>query len=159
MTINKDVVLGKNVQIFQPDLVNLYGCEIGDDTKIGAFVEIKTSVKIGKKVKIQAGVFIPEGVTIEDEVFVGPHVVFTNDLYPRATNPNGSLKESQDWKVSPTVVKKRASIGANASVLCGITIGEGAMIGVGSVVTKDVPPWTIVAGNPARVIRKIEDKK
>lgn len=159
MTINKDVILGKNVQIFQPDLVNLYGCEIGDDTKIGAFVEIKTSVKIGKKVKIQAGVFIPEGVTIEDEVFVGPHVVFTNDLYPRSTNPSGDLKNSQDWEVSKTLIKKKASIGANASILCGTTIGEGAMVGIGSVVTKDVPPWTIVTGNPARVIRKIEDKK
>lgn len=159
MTINKDVILGKNVQIFQPDLVNLYGCEIGDDTKIGAFVEIKQSAKIGKKVKIQAGVFIPEGVIIEDEVFVGPHVVFTNDIYPRSTNSDGSLKNSQDWSVAKTLVKKKASIGANASILCGVTIGEGAMVGIGSVVTKNVPAWTIVAGNPAKAIRKIEDRK
>lgn len=158
MAVSKDVILGKNVTIYHPDLVNLYGCEIGDDSKIGAFVEIKSSVKIGKRVKIQAGAFIPEGVIIEDEVFIGPHTVFTNDLYPRSTNLNGSLKEGQDWEISKTIIKKRASIGANASILCGVVVGEGALVGVGSVVTKDVPAWTIVAGNPAKVIRKIEKK-
>lgn len=159
MAISKDVVLGKKVKIYNPKLVNIYGCEIGDYTSIGAFVEIKPGVKIGKKVKIQANAFIPEGVTIEDEVFIGPHVVFTNDLYPRATNIDGTLKSSKDWKITPTFVKKKASIGANATILCGVTIGEGAIIGIGSAVTKDVPANTIVVGNPAKVIRKVPIEK
>lgn len=159
MPINNDVILGKRVKIFHPELVNLYGCSIGDDTSIGAFVEIKNDVQVGKRVKIQAGVFIPDGVTIEDEVFIGPHVCFTNDLYPRATNEDGSLKTEADWKIIPTLVKKYAAIGANATILCGITIGEGSLIGAGSVVTKNVPDWTIVAGNPAKIIGKVKDKE
>ncbi|KKR32877.1 MAG: Transferase hexapeptide repeat containing protein [Candidatus Gottesmanbacteria bacterium GW2011_GWC2_39_8] len=156
MSVKKDVKLGKNVKIYHPELVNLYGCEIGDETTIGAFVEIKPDVKIGKRVKIQAGAFIPEGIIIEDEVFIGPHVCFVNDIFPRATNDDGTLKAVCDWKVKKTVIKKKASIGANATILCGVTVGEGAMIGAGSVVTKDVPDWTVVAGNPAREIRKIK---
>lgn len=159
MPINNDVILGKRVKIHHPELVNLYGCHIGDDTTIGAFVEIKSNVTIGKKVKIQAGVFIPDGVTIEDEVFIGPHVCFTNDLYPRATNVDGRLETEKDWKVIPTRIEKNASIGANATILCGITIGEGSLVGAGSVVVKDVPPWTTVAGNPAKVIGTVKDKR
>lgn len=159
MPISKDVKIGKNTKIYHPELTNLYGCEIGDDCKIGAFVEIMKGVKIGNKVKIQASAFIPESVVIEDEVFIGPHVVFTNDLYPRSTNEDGTLKLSDDWKKVPTLVQKRASIGANSTILCGIIIGEGALIGAGSVVTKDVPGWTVVVGNPAQEIRKINSKE
>lgn len=146
--ITKDVKLGENVKIYQKGLVNLYGCQIGEGSSIAAFVEIGRGVKIGKKVKIQAFVFIPEGVSIEDEVFIGPHVCFTNDKYPSSI--------SSDWKVVPTVVKKGASIGANSTIVCGVTIGEGAMVGAGSVVTHDVPPCTMVVGCPARVIRRIK---
>lgn len=156
MSVSKNVTLGHGVKIHHPDLVNLYGCKIGNDCTIGAFVEIRKEVIIGNKVKIQAHVFIPEGVYIEDEVFIGPGVMFTNDLFPRATNPDGSLKKSSDWKINKTKVCKKASIGANATILCGITIGEGALVGAGSMVTKDVPPWTIVTGNPARVRKKID---
>lgn len=156
MPVAQDVKLGKNIKIYHPESVNLYGCEIGDNSVIGAFVEIRRKVKIGKKVKIQAFSFIPENVSIEDEVFIGPHVVFTNDPYPRSTNEDSTLKTTDDWESIPTIVKRRASIGANATVLCGITIGEGAIVGAGSVVTKDVPPWTIVVGNPARLLRKIK---
>lgn len=156
MSITKDVRLGKNTKIYHIKNVNIYGCTIGDNCIIGSFVEIRKRVKIGNKVKIQTGVFVPEGVIIEDEVFVGPHVVFTNDIFPRATNKNGSLKKPEDWEEISTRVCKKASIGANATILCGLTIGEGAIVGAGSVVTKDVPPWTIVVGNPAKVIRKIE---
>ena len=159
MAVAKDVRLGRNVKIYQPDLVNLYGCEIGDDCVIGAFVEIRKTVKIGSRVKIQAGAFIPEGVIIEDEAFIGPQACFTNDIYPRSTNPDSSLKSPDDWKIIPTYVRKRASIGAGAIIRCGVTIGEGAIVGIGSVVTRDVPPWTIVYGNPARVARKIEPGK
>lgn len=154
--IEKDVKLGKEVKIYHPELVNLYGCEIGDECVIGSFVEIRKTVKIGNRVKIQAFVFIPEGVTIEDEVFIGPHVCFTNEKFPRSTNSDGTLQTSANWEVIRTKVCKRASIGANATVLCGITIGEGAMVGAGAVVTKDVLPYTIVVGNPARVVRKIK---
>ncbi len=157
--ITKDVKLGKNVQIFQPDIVNLYGCEIGDNTKIGAFVEIRKDVKIGKNVKIQTFVFIPEGVIIEDNVFIGSHVCFTDDKYPRATNPDGTLKKPGDWKITPTIVKKGASIGANATILSSLAIGENALVGAGAVVTKDVPSDTIVVGNPAKVLRELKDKK
>jgi acetyltransferase-like isoleucine patch superfamily enzyme len=146
------VKLGKDVKIY--GFTNLYGCEIGDESKIGTFVEIQKGAKIGARCKISCHTFICEGVTIEDEVFVGHGVMFTNDLLPRATAAGGALQTEADWKVVPTLVKRGASIGSNATLLCGITIGEGAIVGAGSVVTKDVPPHTVVAGNPARVLRK-----
>ena len=155
--ITKDVKLGNNVIIHHKELVNLYGCEIGDNTKIASFVEVKKDVKIGKNCKIETFAFIPEGVTIEDECFIGPHVCFTNDKLPRATNKDGTLKTAKDWKVVKTLVKRRASIGANATILCGIIIGENSIVGAGSVVTKDVPPNSIVVGNPAKVIGKVKD--
>jgi len=156
--IGKDVKLGKNVNIYHPELSNIYGCEIGDECIVGALVEIKQDVKIGKRVKIQAFAFIPENVTIEDEAFIGPHVCFTNDLYPRSTNKNGTLKSAKDWEKIPTRVCKKASIGANSTILCGVTIGEGAMVGAGSVVTHSIPAYTVAVGNPAKVIRKIDKK-
>lgn len=152
MPISQDVILANGVRIFQPDLVNLYGCSIGQDTKIGTFVEIQKNAVIGAYCKISSHSFICEGVTIEDEVFIGHGVMFINDLYPRSTNWDGSLQTESDWKVVETIVKKRASIGSNATVLAGITIGEGALIGAGAVVTKNVPPYKIVAGVPARII-------
>lgn len=152
--IIKDVKLGKDVKIF--GFVNLYGCEIGDNTKIGTFVEVQKNAKIGKNCKISTHTFICEGVTIEDNVFIGHNVTFINDKYPKATNPDGSMQTEADWKVIPTLVKKGASIGSSATILCGVTIGENAIIGAGSVVTKDVPDNTIVAGVPARIIRKIK---
>lgn len=153
--VKSDVNLGKNVMIYHPNLVNLYGCKIGDNCIIGAFVEIQKNVKVGNNVKIQAFAFIPEGVTLEDEVFIGPHACFTNDLSPRATTHEGKLKKKNDWQVTATRVCKKASIGANATILCGVTIGEGAMIGAGSVVLEDVPSWTVVVGNPAKIIKTI----
>ncbi len=153
----EDVKLGKNVKIYRKELVNLYGCEIGGNSKIGSFVEVQKNAKIGKNCKIEAFAFIPEGVVLEDEVFVGPHACFTNDRLPRATTAEGSLKTGEDWKVSKTIVKRRASIGANATIICGITIGENSMVGAGSVVTKDVPANSIVAGNPAKAIGKVKD--
>ena len=156
--ITKDVKLGKNVKIYHKDMVNLFGCEIGENTKIGTFVEIKKEVKIGKNCKIEPFAFIPEGVTLEDGVFIGPHVCFTNDKLPRATNLDGSLKAEDDWEVTNTLVKKRAAIGANATIMCGITIGENAMIGAGSVVTIDVPKNSIAVGNPAKIIGKVKDE-
>lgn len=157
--IASDVRLGKNVVIYHPNLVNLYGCEIGDGCKIGAFVEIRKQVKIGSHVKIQAFAFIPEGVTIEDGVFIGPHVCFTNDIYPRAINPDGSLMQADDWEIVPTLVRYGASIGANATILCGVTIGEHALVGAGAVVTRDVPAFAIVAGVPARVIGDVRTRQ
>jgi acetyltransferase-like isoleucine patch superfamily enzyme len=151
--IAPDVKLGRDVKIYA--FVNLYGCEIGDESKIGAFVEIQKGVRIGRRVKISSHTFICEGVTIEDEVFIGHGVMFINDRYPRASTPEGELQTEADWEPVPTIVKKGASIGSNATILCGVTIGEGAIVGAGSVVTKDVPPFTIVAGNPAQVFRKI----
>jgi len=148
------VKLGENVQIY--DFVNLYGCDIGNDTKIGTFVEIQKGVKIGSNCKISTHSFICEGVTVEDDVFIGHHVVFINDPYPRATNEGGELQTEADWTVHPTVVKRGASIGSGSVILCNVTIGENALVGAGSVVTKDVAPSTIVAGNPARLIRKRE---
>ncbi|MGH7794008.1 MAG: acyltransferase [Candidatus Binatia bacterium] len=148
-----DVKLGKDVQIH--NFVNLYGCEIGDKTKIGSFVEIQKGVRIGRNCKISSHSFICEGVNIDDEVFVGHHVVFINDRYPRATNDSGQLQTDQDWTVIPTSVGRSASIGSGAVILCGIQIGEGSMIGAGSVVVKDVPPYTIVAGNPSRTFRRL----
>jgi acetyltransferase-like isoleucine patch superfamily enzyme len=150
MPIGKDVQLGRDVKIFHPELVNLYGCSVGDETKIGTFVEIQGGANIGSRCKISSHSFICEGVTIEDEVFVGHGVMFTNDRFPRATTADGELQGPADWKVEPTRVCRRASIGSNATILCGITIGEGAIIGAGSVVTRDVPPNAVVAGVPAR---------
>jgi UDP-2-acetamido-3-amino-2,3-dideoxy-glucuronate N-acetyltransferase len=150
--IAPDVKLGENVQI--QDFVNLYGCDIGDNTKIGPFVEIQKGAKIGKNCKIQSHTFICEGVTIEDNAFIGHNVTFINDLYPRSTAEEGQLQTEEDWTVIPTLVKERASIGSSATLLGGITVGQKAIVGAGSVVTKDVPPDTIVAGNPARVIRQ-----
>jgi len=152
-----NVKLGKNARVFC--FANLYGCIIGENTKIGAFVEIQKNVLIGKNCKISSHSFICEGVTIEDGVFIGHGVMFINDLYPRAVNADGSLQTEEDWKVIKTIVKKRASIGSNATILGGITIGENALVGAGSVVTKDVPPNTIVAGNPAKIIKEIKEKE
>jgi len=152
-----NVKLGKNARVFC--FANLYGCIIGENTKIGAFVEIQKNVLIGKNCKISSHSFICEGVTIEDGVFVGHGVIFINDLYPRAVNADGSLQTEEDWKVIKTIVKKRASIGSNATILGGITIGENALVGAGSVVTKDVPPNTTVAGNPAKIIKEIKEKE
>ena len=149
--IADNVKLGHNVIL--NDFINLYGCEIGDDSRVGPFVEIQKNAFIGKRCKIQSHTFICEGVTIEDDAFVGHGVMFINDKYPASTNADGGLQTEADWKVIPTLVKKGASIGSNATILCGITIGERAIIGAGSVVTKDVPANTIVAGNPAREIR------
>lgn len=158
MAVSKDVKLGKRIKIIHPELVNLYGCELGDDCIVGAFTEIRKTVKVGNKVKIQAGVFIPEGVVIEDEVFIGPHVCFINDLFPRATNKEGNLMNSSEWKEGKTLIRRKASIGANATIMCGIEVGEGAMVGAGSVVISSVPAWTIVVGNPAKVVRKLKLK-
>jgi UDP-2-acetamido-3-amino-2,3-dideoxy-glucuronate N-acetyltransferase len=153
--IAADVKLGKGVKIFA--FTNLYGCEIGDETKIGAFVEIQKNARVGNRCKISSHSFICEGVTIEDEVFIGHNVTFINDLYPRATAAGGQLQTEADWECRPTVVKRGASIGSSATLLCGITIGENAIIGAGSVVTKDVPARAIVAGNPARVLRTTKE--
>ena len=149
--IAPDVTLGKNVKLSQ--FVNLYGCEIGDQTKIGPFVEIQKNAKIGKNCKISSHTFICEGVTIEENVFVGHGVTFTNDSYPRSTTPEGHLKTERDWNVEPTLVKKGASIGSGATILPNLIIGENALVGAGSVVTRDVPANAIVVGNPARVRR------
>jgi acetyltransferase-like isoleucine patch superfamily enzyme len=150
--IAPDVKLGRNVRIF--DFTNLYGCEIGDDTKIGAFVEIQKGVKVGNRCKVSSHTFVCEGVTLEDDVFIGHNVTFINDLVPRATNGTGQLQTEADWKCIRTLVKKGASIGSGATLLCGITVGENALVGAGSVVTKDVPAGAVVAGNPARVLKK-----
>ena len=145
--IGKDVILN--------DFINLYGCKIDDGTRVGPFVEIQKNAIVGKNCKIQSHTFICEGVTIDDEVFVGHGVMFINDRYPRSTTDSGGIQTEEDWEVIPTVIKKGASIGSNATILCGITVGAGAIIGAGSVVITDVPDKTIVAGNPARVIRKL----
>lgn len=152
MPIADSVTLGENVKIFHPSLVNLYGCSVGADTKIGAFVEIQKAAAIGARCKISSHAFICEGVVIEDEVFVGHGVMFTNDRYPRATNADGSLQTEQDWTVEATRVKRAASIGTNATIVSGVTIGAGALVGAGAVVTRDVPDHAIVAGVPARVV-------
>ena len=154
LLIKDDVHIGKNVKL--ANFINLYGCFIDDNTKIGAFVEIQKNATVGKNCKISSHTFICEGVTIEDNVFVGHGVTFINDKFPRATNGDGGLQSEADWKVVPTVVKKGASIGSGSTILCDVTIGEKAIVGSGSIVTKDVPPNTIVAGNPAKFIRKID---
>jgi acetyltransferase-like isoleucine patch superfamily enzyme len=151
--IADDVKLGTNVRL--APFVNLYGCEIGDDTKIGAFVEVQKKATIGERCKISSHTFICEGVTIEDNVFIGHGVVFINDTYPRATTTDGKLQTEADWHVERTVVKKGASIGSGCTILANVTIGENALVGAGSVVTKDVPPRAVVVGNPARVVREI----
>ncbi len=152
--IASDVKLGRDVKIF--DFVNLYGCEIGDETKIGAFVEIQRGAKVGRRVKVSSHTFICEGVEVEDHVFIGHGVTFINDRYPRAVSSAGELQTDRDWKVVPTIVRRGASIGSGSTILCGIEIGQDAIVGAGSVVTRDVPAGTIVVGNPARVLRKIE---
>lgn len=152
MPVADSVQLAEDVKIFHPSLVNLYGCAIGRGSKIGAFVEIQKNATIGQRCKISSHSFICEGVTIEDEVFIGHGVMFTNDRFPRATTEDGSLQTESDWTVEPTIVKRGASIGSNATIVAGITIGERALVGAGAVVTKDVPAYAIVAGVPARVI-------
>jgi acetyltransferase-like isoleucine patch superfamily enzyme len=152
--IADDVKLGTNVRLSR--FINLYGCEIGDETKIGAFVEIQKNASVGKRCKISSHTFICEGVVIEDYVFIGHGVIFTNDTYPRAATAGGTLQTEADWKVEPTVVRKGASIGSGATLLSNISIGENAIVGAGSVVTKDVPPNAIAAGNPAKVLRYIQ---
>ncbi|MDB5527016.1 MAG: transferase hexapeptide repeat containing protein [Devosia sp.] len=148
----KRVSLGEGVVIHQPELVNLYDCSIGPGSRIGAFVEVQKNVSIGRNCKISSHSFICEGVTIEDGVFIGHGVMFTNDIYPRATNDDGELQGSDDWAVVPTIVRANASIGSNATILPGLTIGEGALVGAGAVVTRDVPAGAVVAGVPARVL-------
>jgi UDP-2-acetamido-3-amino-2,3-dideoxy-glucuronate N-acetyltransferase len=157
MPISKDVVLGAGALVFHPDLVNLYGCSIGDGTKVGTFVEIQKNAVIGRNCKISSHSFICEGVTIEDGVFIGHGVMFINDPYPRAVNADGSLQSATDWIVVPTRVKARSSIGSNATIMCGIEIGEGALVGAGAVVTKSVPDFAIVAGVPAKIVGDTRD--
>ncbi len=152
MPIAQDVRLGAGVRIFWPQLVNLYGCTIGEETQIGPFVEIQRGVVVGARCKISSHTFICTGVTLEDGVFVGHGVMFTNDRYPRATTPEGALQTAEDWELLPTRVCRNASIGSHATVLGGVTIGEGALVGAGAVVTRDVPSYAIVAGVPARVV-------
>ena len=155
--IASDVKLGENVKIY--DFVNLYGCQIGDNSKIGTFVEIQKGAKVGKNCKISSHTFICEGVVIEDNVFVGHNVTFINDPYPRAATDDGNLQTEDDWVCIPTQVKKGASIGSSATIMCGITIGKNAIVGAGCVVTKDVPDNTIVVGNPARILKKVDEIK
>lgn len=155
--IAPDVVLGSEVLIHHPDLVNIYGCTIGDYTRIGAFVEIQAGAVVGRRCKISSHSFICSGVTIEDEAFVGHGVMFINDRYPRATAPSGLPQTEADWSVTGTLVKRGASIGSNATVMCGLVIGEGALVAAGAVVTADVPPYSVVAGVPARVVGDVPD--
>ncbi len=156
LQVAPDVKLGRNVRLF--GYANLYGCEIGDDVKIGPFVEIQKGVKVGNRCKISSHSFLCEGVVLEDEVFVGHSVTFINDRFPRATNGNGQLQSEADWTCVSTLVKRGASIGSGTTLLCGVTIGENALIGAGSVVTRDVPADTVVAGNPARIVRTLPPK-
>lgn len=152
MPISKDVHLGEGVTIFHPELVNLYGCAIGDQTRVGAFVEIQRGAKVGARCKISSHSFICEGVTIEDEVFIGHGVIFVNDRYPAATTSTGELQGAGEWTLEPTKIGRKASIGSHATIMCGLTVGEGALVGAGAVVTSDVPPHSVVAGVPARII-------
>jgi acetyltransferase-like isoleucine patch superfamily enzyme len=156
LCITPDVKVGENVKLSK--FINLYGCEIGDNTKIGSFVEIQKNASVGRNCKISSHTFVCEGVTIEDEVFVGHGVTFINDVYPRAANVDGTLQTESDWQVAKTLIKKGASIGSGATILANVTVGENALVGAGSVVTKDVPANTIVAGNPAKRLRSIERK-
>jgi len=156
LAVSDDVKLGKGVKLSK--FINLYGCEVGDDTKIGAFVEIQKNARVGKRCKISSHTFICEGVTIEDNVFIGHGVTFINDTYPRATTPDGSLQTEQDWHVETTLIKQGASIGSGATILSNITVGEHAIVGAGSVVTKNVAAHSIVAGNPAKLIRSIKSE-
>jgi acetyltransferase-like isoleucine patch superfamily enzyme len=158
MPITDDVCLGENVKIFHPTLVNLYGCQVGNDTKIGTFVEIQKGAMVGDRCKISSHTFICEGVTIEDDVFIGHGVMFINDRYPRAT-ANGALQTEVDWQVIPTRIGRGASIGSGAIILCGVTIGEEALVGAGAVVTHDVPAHAVVVGIPARVVREMPSMK
>jgi len=153
LSIAPDVRLGNNIKLSR--FINLYGCQVGDDTKIGAFVEIQKNASVGRRCKISSHTFICEGVRIEDGVFVGHGVTFINDSYPRATNSLGELQTESDWKVEPTVVKRGASIGSGATVLAGVIVGENAIVGAGSVVTRDVSPYNVVAGNPAKVLKTL----
>jgi acetyltransferase-like isoleucine patch superfamily enzyme len=152
-SISPDVKLGEGVRLSK--FINLYGCQIGDETKIGAFVEIQKNASVGRRCKVSSHTFVCEGVTIEDNVFIGHGVTFINDSYPRATTPEGELQTEKDWRVETTVVKKGASIGSGSTILSNLVIGENAIVGAGSVVTRDVPPNTIVAGNPAKVLRSV----
>lgn len=158
MAIDPTTSLGRNVKIFFPELVNIYGAVIGDDTRVGPFVEIQAGAVIGKRCKIQSHAFVPEGVTIEDEVFIGHGVMFTNDLWPRVADEEGRLLGASDWKLSPTLVKRRASIGSGATVLP-VTIGESALVGAGAVVTREVPDHAVVVGNPARIIGDVRERR
>jgi acetyltransferase-like isoleucine patch superfamily enzyme len=158
MPISNTVRMGTDVTIFHPDLVNLYGCIVGDGTRIGAFVEVQKNAAIGARCKISSHSFVCEGVTIEDEVFIGHGVMFTNDLHPRATSAGGRLQTEADWELKSIRVRRGASIGSNATVLGGVTIGEGALVGAGAVVTRDVPAYAIVAGVPARVIGSTQER-
>jgi acetyltransferase-like isoleucine patch superfamily enzyme len=158
MPVEKNVTLGAGVRIFKPDLVNLYGCEIGDETTVGPFVEIQAGVVIGKRCKISSHSFLCDGVTLEDEVFIGHGVMFTNDLFPRSTTPEGNFKGKEDWVLVPTRIQYRAGIGSNATILAGVTIGAHAIVGAGAVVTSDVPDYAIVAGVPARVIGDVRQR-
>ena len=157
MAIADDVKLGKDVVVYHPDLVNLYGCTIGNGTKIGSFVEIQRGAIVGRLCKISSHTFVCEGVTVEDEVFIGHGVMFINDRYPRATT-DGRLQTEADWKVTQILVSRGASIGSGAVIMCGVTIGEGALVGAGAVVTHDVPDYAVVAGVPARVIADVRDR-
>jgi acetyltransferase-like isoleucine patch superfamily enzyme len=159
MPIHDDVVLGHRVQIVHPDLVNIYGCSIGDETKIGPLVEIQKNSQIGRRCKISSHSFICEGVTVEDEVMIGHGVMFINDREPRATNADGSIRTEADWNLEPTRICRGASIGSNATIMCGVTVGERALVGAGSVVIRDVPANAVVAGVPARVIRCRDDSR
>ena len=155
VTIAPDVKLGKGVRL--SNFINLYGCEVGDETKIGAFVEIQKNARVGRRCKVSSHTFICEGVVIEDNVFIGHSVTFINDSYPRSTTPEGELQTEKDWRVEPTLIKRGASIGSGSTILANVTVGENAIVGAGSVVTRDVPANVIVAGNPARVLRSISE--
>ena len=159
MPIAESVRLGREVKVFHPSLVNLYGCTIGDGTKIGSFVEIQKNAVVGARCKISSHTFICEGVTIEDEVFIGHGVMFTNELFPRACTPEGGLKTEADWSVVPTRIRHGASIGSNATIICGITVGRFALVGAGAVVTRDVPDYAIVTGVPAKVAGDVRDRE